>query len=98
MSNLPPLRDDGRWIQDARGVWHHPEQGSWVRANDGMFYPLVQGAGTARAVVWVIGLGLLVGGCTFVAVEPVMALAIVFVGIPFALVVIWLMSALMPRR
>lgn len=93
----PPLRDDGRWIQDARGVWHHPEQGSWIRAQDGLFYP-ARSSSTGRTVVWVVGLGLLIGGCTFVVVEPVVALAIVFVGIPFALLVVWLMAALMPRR
>lgn len=97
---MPPLRDDGRWVQDAHGVWHHPEQGSWVRANDGLFYPLVRTSGPSigRAFVWVIGLGLLAGGCTFVVVEPVVALALVFVGIPFALLVVWLMAAVMPRR
>lgn len=91
------MYDDGRWYQDGRGIWHHPEQGSFVRAADGHFYP-VRSSSTGRTLVWIVGLGVLLGGCTFIVVDPVVALAVFFVGIPFAIFVVWLMAALMPKR
>lgn len=94
------MGDDGRWWQDQHGDWHHPTRGSWRLANDGRWYPLrPPGAGLGRPIAIVLVLGLLVGGCSFIVSEPVIALAIVFVGIPFAMLMLWLLSVVAaPRR
>lgn len=53
---------------------------------------------TGRNVALVIALGCVtLAGCGFIAVEPVIALAIFFVGIPFVLGMIWLAFVVLSR-
>lgn len=94
------FHNDGRWYRDQQGVWHHPVQGAWFQAHDGLWYrasPQAQPSG-GRWVIWLVGLGVLYGGCSFIISDPVTALAIFFVGIPFVLFVGWLMMALLSQK
>ncbi len=52
-------------------------------------------SGCSTAAIICIALTTLAGGCTFVVADPVAALAVVFVGIPFVILVLWVTGALL---
>lgn len=56
------------------------------------------GTSTGTIIVLALGACVLLGGCAFIVIEPVMALAIFFVGIPFVALVAGIVSFLLPKR
>ena len=54
---------------------------------------------TGRVVIIIAALGaVLLAGCGFIVAEPVIALAIFFVGIPFVLFVLWMAGLLLSPK
>lgn len=74
------------------GVWRPIAQSPFSWQSPSM---QSQGSGCSTLAILVIATGVLIGGCTAIVVHPVAALAVVFVGIPFAIGVLQVVGALL---
>lgn len=92
-------RTDGPFSGEAIRQWAatNPRVDAWIRQSDEEPWQQVTKRPARSWVGYVVLAGVLLGGCSFIVAEPVMALAVVFVGIPFVLVVGWVGVAMLSR-